>query len=179
VHTIHIMKHINSLWSVLSIGIASACGGGAEDASSPVVLNEVMPSNKATCADEAGGFADWVELYNRSDTTVDVGGYSLTDTPDVPRKAVLPAGVLIAPRGVLTFWADKNTDAGADHLPFKLSAAGEGVTLFNSEGKQVDQFTWPSADPDVSFARLPDGSGAFVPCAAATCSKPNGASCTE
>lgn len=172
------MKHIKTF--CLCAATFTACGGGDDALSSssgPVVINEVMPSNKTTCADEAGGFPDWIELYNTSDAVVDLGGYSITDNPDVPRKAVQPAGLTIAPKGVLIFWADKPSTPTPRHLPFKLSASGEGVALFDPAGKRVDQFTWPAATSDISFARVPDGTGAIVSCAAPTCGQPNGTAC--
>ncbi len=177
------MKHLAARSPFLLAGLVLGAACGSDDSASPsgssaVVINEIVPSNKGTCTDEAGGYADWLELYNKSDTVVDLGGYSLTDNPAVPRKAVLPAGLILAPKGVLTFWADGATTEGTTHLPFKLSAAGEGISLFDAAGKQVDQYTWPTSVTDISFARLPDGTGAFVSCAKPTCGTANGATCT-
>jgi hypothetical protein len=141
------------------------------------VINEVLPANKTTCADEQGNYPDWVELYNRGEAAVDLGGYSLTDNAAAPRKAVLAAGTSIAAKGVLVFWADGATSAGPSHLPFKLSKEDEEIVLFDPSGGQLDVFAWTAAQSDLSYARVPDGTGAFATCAHPTCGTVNGGAC--
>jgi hypothetical protein len=173
------MKHTHLCSMFLLTGL-STLGCSSNTSSSPqssIVINEIMPANKATCADDQGKYADWVELYNRGDTAVDLGGYSLTDNPATPRKGVLAAGVSIAAKGALVFWADGS--AGTTHLPFKLSKAGEEIALFDPAGKELDHFAWTDAQSDLSYAREPDGSGAFVTCAQPTCGTVNGTACVN
>jgi hypothetical protein len=171
------------LHSVLVLTAASTLACGSNDPStsqaSQLVINEVMPANKTTCADEQGAYADWIELYNRGDQAMDLGGYSLSDNPAEPRKAPLPAGLSIAAKGVLVLWADKVPSGGPTHLPFKLSKDGEAITLFDPSAKQLDELTWTAAQSDVSYARVPDGTGAFVTCARPTCGAVNGPACTK
>jgi hypothetical protein len=172
-------RRLLQLTCLLSVVAACGSNGKSPTPTSEIVINEVMPANKTTCADEQGGYADWVELYNRGDAAVDLGGYSLSDNPQAPRKAVLPAGLIIAAKGVVVFWADSVPASGPTHLPFKLSKSGEGIILFDAAAKQLDEFAWTSAQSDVSYARVPDGTGAFVTCAAPTCSKSNGTACAK
>jgi hypothetical protein len=138
-----------------------------------------MPANKSTCADEKGDYADWVELYNRSDAVIDLGGYSLTDNAMAPRKAVLPAGLTIAAKSVLVLWADGAANSGVNHLPFKLSKSGEGILLFDPAATQLDKFDWTAAASDVSYARVPDGIGAIVACPKPSCGTVNGSTCAK
>ncbi|MBK8706059.1 MAG: lamin tail domain-containing protein [Saprospiraceae bacterium] len=48
---------------------------------SDVVINELMASNSATAADNAGEFDDWIELYNKSANAINLSGYYLSDNP--------------------------------------------------------------------------------------------------
>ena len=161
-------------WLPLLAGIAASC---VSPSKSPIRLNEVLPSNSNDCADEAGERNDWLEVYNTSDNEVDLQGYSLTDDTASPDKSVIPEGVTIAAHAAVKFWADDTPDQGKTHLRFKLKSKTEEVVLYDAEKRQVDLFRWSDAASDVSFARIPDGTGEWVRCAKPTCGEDNGASC--
>ena len=144
---------------------------------SPIKINEVMPSNTASCADELGGFADWIELYNPSDAVIDLGGYTATDDVMVPLKSTLLPGLTIAAHGYLVLWADDDIEQGNAHLGFKLAAAAEAFALFDPGQRLVDTMSWTNAANDIAIARFPDGTGDFMSCAHATCAATNGAAC--
>lgn len=139
-------------------------------------INEVMASNKTSCADALGGYDDWVELYNAGATDLDLTGYYVTDDAAAPTKAQLPAGVVVPAHGYALLWADGEVQ-GPDHLSFKLAAEGEAFAIYAPDGTAIDSLTFGAATTDVSFARLPDGTGDFVSCAHPTCGAANGATC--
>ncbi len=130
-----------------------------------VVINEVMASNVKTLADSQGGFDDWIELYNPGRTMVDIGGMYLTDDPANPRKWRIPAalsgvrlGTTIGSRGYLIVWADGDTSDPGLHASFQLSAGGEGVYLYDTDGVTlIDSLEFGAQTPDVSYGRYPDG----------------------
>jgi hypothetical protein len=164
----------------------SASGGGTTAASTPgtstftgkLFINEVCPSNKSGAMDEAGAYPDWIELYNGSTEDISLSGFHLTDAADDPTKSSLDGSLTIKAGGVLLLWADGDRDEqGALHTTFSLSAAEEGVFLFDATGKLVDSTTWTNAAADTAFARFPDGTGAFTWCAAGSPNRTNGASC--
>jgi len=165
--------------SLAGVALVLAACGSRSPVAGQLFINEVLPSNSNGCADEVGERNDWVELYNGGNQQVDLEGYSMTDDSASRRKKVFAKGVVIAPKGVLLLWADDTPDQGETHLPFKLKSKGEGVLLYDPEEGLVDQFRWTDAVSDVSFARIPDGSGAFVLCATPTCGAKNGAACTD
>lgn len=169
-------------WSPLALALAAAgCGGGDSTPDGPpgvgvIVINEVMPSNTAACPDPFGEFDDWVELYNRGDADLDLGDFTLSDDAAVPAKARIPKGVVVPARGYKLLWLDGQVQ-GIDHFPFKLDAAGEQVGLYAPDGTAIDALSFGAAATDVSFARIPDGTGDFTTCATSTCGAPNGESC--
>jgi hypothetical protein len=54
--------------------------------SCPVVINEICPNNGGNLRDESGEDHDWIELYNKSDTALNLKGFGLTDDPNDPFK---------------------------------------------------------------------------------------------
>ena len=125
---------------------------------SDIVVNEVMAQNQSGVQDGTGSFEDWFELYNRGTATIDLSGMYLTDSIDQPTAWQIPAGVTLAPGEFAFFWADDDTAEGANHTSFKLSASGEVVALFDTDGTTlVTSFEFGQQTPDVSTGPLLDG----------------------
>ena len=143
---------------------------------SSVVVNEFLASNVSTNADivDFDDFSDWIELYNREDVDIDLGGYSLTDDPRDPSKWPLPPGTFIPAHGFLFLWADGQDDVPGTphtrpyapfedfytryyHLNFKLDAAGEFIGLAAPDGTLIDSVVFGMQLNDVSRGRQPDG----------------------
>ena len=161
-------------------GDAAVTTDAASDAPATAVgrlfINEVMASNTTACADSFGEYDDWVELYNASAADLDLTGYYVTDDTTQPMKGQLAAGIIVPAHGFKLLWADGQTQ-GVDHLAFKLAAEGEQFAITAPDGTRIDSITFGAAATDISFARLPDGTGDFASCAVATCGAANGASC--
>ena len=110
-------------------------------------ITEVMASNDSP---------DWVELYNPSDSTVDLAGLHLTDRSNNLTKWQFPEGS-IAPGGYLVVYAsnkDLVAPNGELHTSFALSAGGEYLGLVAADGVTViDQFApeFPPQMEDVSY----------------------------
>lgn len=74
---------------------------------SSVVFTEIDPTN-LVYEDHEGGDAGWVELYNASDTAVNLSGLSLTDSQEVPQKWSF-GNVVVQPRSfMLVFLSGKD-----------------------------------------------------------------------
>jgi hypothetical protein len=147
-------------------------GPGADAGTIPaptvIALNEVMSRNTATVTDDFDEFDDWLELYNLTDSAVDLAGFTLADSGSDPVE--FPAGAEVPANGYLVVFLDDAQDQGSavqPHFPFKLS--GDGDTLFlRDEEDVVDAFTIPALEVDESFGRNPDGEGDPVKLGAAT-----------
>ncbi|MFN2251307.1 MAG: lamin tail domain-containing protein [Anaerolineae bacterium] len=150
---------------------------GASDRVADVRINEVLAANASVGYDEAGEFDDWIELHNAGADAVDLSGYLVSDNRLDLARAVLPPGFTIPAGGFAMLWADGQPEQGPTHLGFKLNAAGEAVYLSSPDLVLVDSLEFADAPPDVSFARFPDGRGAFVLCAQPSPDAANGAAC--
>ncbi len=102
-----------------------------------VQISEFMASNGQTLADEDGEHPDWIELYNSGDSSVDLNGWFLTDTPSDLSKWRFPS-VIIGPKEFLVVFASgKDRTSSPLHTSFSLSDAGEYLALVETNGTTV------------------------------------------
>ena len=86
-------------------------------------LNEILTFNTNDFEDDFGNKNGWIELFNKSYGTVDIGGCYLTNDPKNLRKYIIPKGdelTRIKPRQHILFWADNEPYRGTFHINFKL-----------------------------------------------------------
>ncbi|MCE5190098.1 MAG: lamin tail domain-containing protein [Eubacteriales bacterium] len=132
------------------------------DESIGVYLNEFMASNASTLIGPDGAYCDWIELYNTTGSEIDLTGYGISDSPTQPLKYTLPQGTKIAANGVLLIYCTgRETPEGSDKIeaPFGLASYQESVVFSTPAGRILDQFDYTRAQTDISFARVPDGTG--------------------
>ena len=147
-------------------------------AQSDLVINEFVASNDSTSmiADQDGDYDDWIELHNQSGLEITLSGYTLSDDAAEPDKWSFPVGTVIPANGYLIVWADKDEEQEGLHADFKLGKDGEHIVLSNEEGAVLDSLTFPEQQTNVSYARLPNGTGPFVFADTPTFDAPNGTS---
>lgn len=155
------MKNRITLAIVFLLIVTSACEKQDDTATGVVVINELMPVNSSTAADQNGQYDDWIELFNKSMSTVDLSGYYLSDNIKKNLKWKFPRGTSISENGYLIIWADDDTTQAGLHANFKLSSAGEEVVLSRSDGRIIDQVTFPAQTLELSYSRIPNGTGPF------------------
>jgi hypothetical protein len=127
-----------------------------------VVINELMAINNSIAADQNGEYDDWIELFNKTSSTIDLSGYYLTDSKKKLSKWQLPAGTSIMGNGYLIVWADKDTTQLGLHANFKLSSLGEKVIFLDPDLAIVDQIEYPAQPLQLSYSRVPNGTGGFI-----------------
>ena len=123
-----------------------------------VVINEFMQSNIDCVMDDQNEFPDsWVELYNNSNTAVNLSDYSLGISEDQGEAWKLPSRQL-PPHLFIVVFCDKV--ASGLHTPFKLeSGKGGSVFLFKNKtvvDKVTDLKKQPA--PNIAYGREKDGS---------------------
>lgn len=128
-------------------------------------INEFMASNATTICDSFGSYSDWIELYNSTDTDMDISGFGISDNLSQPMKYRFPDGTTIAAKGYLVVFCSGNEGMqnGELHAPFGLRSYGEDVVIANRAGRIIDSYYFKNQETDVSMARIPDGAGEFQP----------------
>ncbi|MBP7825981.1 MAG: lamin tail domain-containing protein [Verrucomicrobia bacterium] len=126
-----------------------------------VVLNEVLADNRSAVAND-GNYTDYIELYNPTAAPVNIGNWSLTDDPALPRKYVIPADTVVPAQGFFIIWADRNFSSPGLHTGFGLGAKGDLVRLYAANGVTLlDEIRFGLQVGDFSLGRVPDGSGSW------------------
>ncbi|MDR1524385.1 MAG: lamin tail domain-containing protein [Tannerella sp.] len=126
-------------------------------------INEVLVINNDNFVDDYGKRSGWIELYNNSAGTINIGGCYITNDPDNPRKYPIPKGDVltkIPPGQHVLFWVDGMADRGTFHVNFTLDPVKENyIAFYNADGKTlVDEIKIPAGQkPDTSYGRRIDG----------------------
>ena len=144
-----------------------------------VVINEWMAGNTTISDPADGDKEDWFELYNPTGSAISLAGWILADTAPAPTSYVIPAGYSIPAGGRLIVWADdetvQNTGSGQLHVPFKLTAAGDSITLRAPDTSLIDSVSFGQQVTDISQGRVPDGGATIDFLAAGTLGTANSA----
>ena len=158
-----------------------------------IVINEAQSRNTSTIADGDGDFSDWIELFNPTDSTVDISGWVLRDTfsefrfPSVIDAAtgdLIPGQATIASGEYLLVWASDKGDPedpdypgpeGEFHTRFGLSgAAGEQLSIEDFDGCVIDELRLPTLEQDESYGQTREGRPGLFTWAYATPGEANG-----
>lgn len=128
--------------------------GGLPDAGPPPlapVVNEVT-----------GAPSSFVELHNPHAEAVALAGLYLSPNPAAPLRWAIPeATPALLPGGFAVFLLDGDTAAGSEHTSFAFNDPGT-LVLAAAGGVVLEQVSVPALADDESWARLPDGDGAFA-----------------
>ena len=129
-----------------------------------IAINEIMADNTKTMTNPKGDYADWIELYNRTNQVVSLAGAYISDDKAFPQKYKLAANAIVPANGYLIVWCDDDSTNITDarpHTNFKLSNNGEAVILTNAANVVIDSVTFPKQKKDTTWARYPNSTGAF------------------
>ncbi len=126
-----------------------------------ITINEFIArgNEEGGIADQDGEYDDWIELYNNTNSAIELKDFYLTDGKN-PLKWNFP-DTLIAANGYLIVWADEDGEQAGLHANFKLSGSGENIKLSFADAAPVDSVIYPAQDKNISYARVPNGTGSF------------------
>ncbi len=144
--------------------------GSLPAGASPVIITEFMASNASGLTDEDGDHPDWIELYNRSASAVNLEGWTLTDNPANPDKWTFRPLTLESGARYIVFASGKNRrtiepEEGRryPHTNFRLAASGGFLGLYSPTSLRhlaASEFTYPVQYPDISYGIVADETGA-------------------
>lgn len=159
------IKHFLSGIAVLLLIVAGTNIAKAQNADA-LKFNEILVMNDSSAVDDFGMHTAWIEIFNSSYNTVNIGGCYLTDDLSNPTKYWIPTGdpsTKISARCYMVFWADDKPTRGIFHLNFDLKNA-RTIALYNADGKTlIEKVDLPSENkPDVTYGRPTNDSEQWV-----------------
>jgi hypothetical protein len=142
---------INGLWTLTTPTAGNVNTPAATAAASQLSINEWL-------ANAAPGSDDWIELYNRSASLpVSLQGVYLGVGATIFQIRSLS---YLPPSGFVQLHADEG--GAANHLDFKLPAAGGEISLYDSAAALVEKVTYAAQLEAISQGRLPNGTSQIV-----------------
>ncbi|MBN2843261.1 MAG: lamin tail domain-containing protein, partial [Sedimentisphaerales bacterium] len=90
-----------------------------------IIINEILAHSHAEAS-------DWIELYNTTETPINIGGWLLSDSSSDLAKYEILAGTVLQPYSYLVLYQDQtfgNINAPGCNLAFALSENGETLYL--------------------------------------------------
>jgi len=131
-----------------------------------LVINEVQPKNDGTITDEFGEYNDWIEIYNNGSSSIDLGGYYLSDNRDILNKHCIvdtsSSSTTINSSGYLLFWADDDTEQGVNHLNFKLNPTDQVYLVYPDGVTIADSISFVEVGVDSSYGCITDGANTEI-----------------
>ena len=122
-----------------------------------LIINELMASNAGIEISPATNFDSWIELYNPSDTEIDIGGMYLSNNPDNLMLWQMPNDIGSVPaKGYKVIWLGSN-DIKSNQAFFKLDCDGGTIYLSDKDGELVTSQQYPEALSRTAYARTTDG----------------------
>jgi len=125
-----------------------------------------MVSNLGETMSPATNFDSWIELYNPSDTDVDLAGMYLGEWRMPNDIGVVPA------HGFKVVWLGSN-NIKANQAPFKLDCDGGTIRLSDTNGTPIVTQNYPAAKSRTSWARTTDGGDEWEWCSTPTAGTTN------
>lgn len=112
-----------------------------------VLINEVCANNSAIIYDTIGGYYDYVEIYNPTETDKNIEGLYLSDDKDELKKYAFPEDTVIPAGGYLLLWGGEWSEMvlledDSLYLGFALRN-GEKVYLSDEAGNIIDKVKVP------------------------------------
>lgn len=121
-----------------------------------ICINEVCSSYFPTSFSETQPPSDWIELYNFSSKSINLGEYYLSDDKEHLYKCCLPS-VELSPGGYYVIHSKCDEMAKEEAcLNFRISAQGETLYLSSQTGEAIDVVNVPAVDTNTTWSRIPD-----------------------
>jgi len=157
-HNIHDLAAASNLFAGTgwSVALDSAAASAAV---TNIVINEFLAANisPSGLVDEDFQLEDWIEIYNRGASDVNLAGWTLTDNAEQPNEWTFPATNVAAGQYLIVFASGKDRAIpGANlHANFSLNAFGEYLGLYCADfpPRVVQEFApkFPQQRNDYSY----------------------------
>ena len=120
-----------------------------------ITINEYLSHNKGSDYTSNGGYYDWVELYNESDSDLNLLGLSLSDDQSNLNKFILPDTTIKSKDYLVIYLTGDNIVDGEICANFKLSDQDKKI-IISANGKIIDEVDVVPLLNNVSYGKSGD-----------------------
>lgn len=123
--------------------------------SNKIIITEFMAINSNNITDGDNEYSDWIELYNSTESDINMNGWYLTDNAENLSKWKFPSVTIQKGTYLIVFASgkDKTDDSNYLHTDFKLSGSGEFLAICEPDNNISSAYnpTFPAQRQDISF----------------------------
>lgn len=132
---------------------------GTTPAFAQIVINEFSPANDATIGDEDGDYEDWIELYNPTNSVINLDKYRFEyrQTNDPPVTWTFPR-VFLNPKSHLLIYASGKDRKDVIHH-WEVPVFADSIWRYKSNASSPSDTNW--YQPYFNDASWPQGPGGF------------------
>ncbi|MDO6459168.1 lamin tail domain-containing protein [Granulosicoccaceae sp. 1_MG-2023] len=129
---------------------------------SPLVINEILTAvdfrDDAAVENPRGENTPWLEIYNRGDSALNLGDYTLSVPVDYMQSWNFPDMTLAAGEHLIV-WGDGQTGDDTDGNLFSsiYLRSARVIDLRDADGNLLDRLDMSGFPADISYGRYPDG----------------------
>lgn len=127
-----------------------------KSASIPIYINEYMTMNTKSNYDEDGDYSNWVELYNYSDTDINLKGMYLSDRETKLNKFVFGDVTISAKSYLMVYLSGKDKTNNEIHTPFIVNDKDGSIVLASSDGEIIDKVSLVTLKDNISYGKNGD-----------------------
>ncbi len=134
----------------------------AGPANTGLIISEFMAENANGLEDEDMDSPDWIEIYNGSNASVNIGGYKLTNGTTT---WTFPSTTMAAYGHLVVYASAKNraVNPALYHTNFTLPKTGGTVSLLSPANAVLSTYTYPNQTEDISYGiRYQGGATGFL-----------------
>lgn len=149
-------------------------------AQNEIIVNEIQVANLDQFIDNSFNYGGWIELFNTTDSPIDMSYWYLSDDPAKPTKTRLSYSIGTLPaKGYKVLWFDHHSSEGkygpnaAKQVRLKLKAEGGTIYIYDRSKQLKITQTYPPAVSRCSYARTSDGASTWMWSATPTPGKSN------
>ena len=105
-------------------------------------INEVLADNKGNFKNDKGEYSGYIEIKNKSKSTINLQGYSLSNSEDASFKWQFPNYSLGSNQVVVVYTSGVSSTSGTLSTGFKLKSKNGTAILTNNKGKIIQKLDY-------------------------------------
>ena len=118
-----------------------------------IQINEILPENRGNFRNESGEYSGYVEIKNIGKSSINLEGYSLSNSETAPFKWTLPKVVLPSGSVMIVYTSGVSSITGELSTNFKLKNKNGVVILSDNKGKIIEKVNYENLGNGLAYIK--------------------------